>query len=148
MYTLPLNQVCCTNHGMLNPFPELLTYSFFAPLLLRVAVGILFAVAGWRHLVSARALYSQTMRSRFGPRGVMLLWHVGALELLVAAGLIIGFFTQIGAIGGMVLAASFWWRGNENPLATYAASTYALAGIICAATLLTGAGAIAVDLPL
>lgn len=134
---------------MLNPFPELLTYTFFAPLVLRLSVGFLLFFAGWHHLVAQRTSIVSAVVSRVGSKGAGLVWYIGTLEFIVAIGLVAGYLTQIAALIGIGLCLHlFWLARNESPAALFSAGTYFLMVVILATLMVTGAGAMAVDMPL
>ncbi|MES2203149.1 MAG: hypothetical protein V4474_02410 [Patescibacteria group bacterium] len=131
---------------MLNPIPELLTYSFFAPTLLRVVVaGIL-----------AYELYSQFQnREEISQlrypllRGPAVFWTAAALGVVIIIALLLGYFTQYAAIAAAVLS----FRGivqlkRDRGLFCLSRTTYVLLLAICISLLATGAGALALDLPL
>lgn len=131
---------------MLNPIPELLTYSFFAPTLLRVVVaGIL-----------AYELYSQFQnREEISQlrypllRGPAVFWTAAALGVVIIIALLLGYFTQYAAIAAAVL--SFWGivqLKRDRGLFCLSRTTYVLLLAICISLLATGAGALALDLPL
>lgn len=126
---------------MLNTFPQLLVYSFYAPALLRVAVAFaLFYLAyhQWRR----RGEIAQT-RSKFFP-AVSILFNI-----LVGLALFFGYYTQIAAILAIVGFAFGLWMNRRHPhIVILPNSTVKILVIICVSILLTGAGAYAMDLPL
>ncbi len=134
---------------MLNPFPSLLVYGFFAPTLLRVvAAGAFFYLATlhWRTREGvAHDLSGMLGRSTAGPAAAIF----PLVEFLVAAGLLFGFWTQVAAIVGAVLCLKilFVKRGLRH-LSPISHLSYILLGVICLSLLATGAGAFAFDLPL
>ena len=71
------------------------------------------------------------------------------VELLVALGLLLGFYTQVAAILGVIICLKVLLvkRGlrHVSPLSHLG---YALLALICLSLLFTGAGAFAFDLPL
>lgn len=115
---------------VLNPFPALLDFSFFAPLLLRVIAGVLFVRMGyWQFRTSSKERKA-----------------LGIVEVLGGLALIAGFYTQI-AVLVLGLVATI---GTFRTLRTNEArsDTYALLLAIMLSLLATGAGAFALDLPL
>jgi uncharacterized membrane protein YphA (DoxX/SURF4 family) len=133
---------------MLNPFPDFLMYGFFAPTLLRIAAAMaLFYIA-----------YSiMTNRDKLAELKVPIIGHYrpwmaiisGAVTTLVALSLFVGYLTQIGAILGAVIGlkqAIFAKRyASATPLSRGA---NLLLMAICLSLLVSGAGALAQDLPL
>ncbi|MGH7141849.1 MAG: hypothetical protein ACREGH_04450 [Minisyncoccia bacterium] len=136
---------------MLNVFPGLLTYTFFAPTILRLAVAItLFIMAGhtWRHrqhLMHVRLLW-------LAPEGWMP--YVATLgECILGVFFFIGLYTQVAAIVGIVGMVKYaiyrhWWPDMVTEYFPIAPGTAWLIAIICLSLLLTGAGAGAFDIPL
>jgi len=121
---------------MLNVFPNLLTYSFFAPTLLRVALALLF-------IYVAYVQYSK--RAHLG----QFAWISIILHAALAVMLFVGYYTQVAALAGGLgsLVGLFRIRGTEHFI-VYSKSTLLLIVTICLSLLLTGAGAFAFDLPL
>lgn len=118
---------------MLNPFPELLYLSsFFAPLLLRVAVAITFFYVAY------------LLFHKQGIGKISAFAHV-----LLGGLLLIGFYTQIialvGAIGSI---ANIIMKSVQPELIPLSRVTLALLAVILLSLVLTGAGAFAFDLPL
>lgn len=114
---------------MLSSFPELLFLSPFAPLLIRVALGLLLTHDAW-HTVSHSDLLVR-IRSLTG--------------IILAAALFAGAWTQLAALATVfILTLSLVLpRLRTLPLSsTLLALTMALSLVV------TGAGALAFDLPL
>ena len=72
-------------------FPQLVQYSDFGWLFLRLAVGLIFIYHGWPKIKNYKQM---TML----PGGVIGALVLGLVESLSAIGLIIGFYTQIAAL--------------------------------------------------
>jgi len=124
---------------MLNPFPDLLALGFLAPTLLRLAVALSFGATAW-------AQYSRrTELTSFG----MWLWLVVTIEVAITLSLLLGAYTQLGALGALVLSVVYAVYakkyGRAVPLCR---GEYILLAIISASLLISGAGAFAQDLPL
>lgn len=132
---------------MVNPFPDLLTYSFFAPTLLRFAAACIFAYGAyymWQH-------QKHIAQRRFPIIGHAP-WLGGAAAIahaLVAAMLAFGYYTQfaalagaLGALKGAVLVERY------RDTFPFSRATYFLLVFMLLSLLLTGAGALAKDLPL
>lgn len=111
---------------MLSLFPELLFLSLFAPLLFRITLSIVFALASW---------------NRF-KHGALVL---SVIEALAASLLILGAWTQAAALGAFVLLVFYLYAPRYAP---YARSTILIALPVAFSLLITGAGALAFDLPL
>lgn len=74
-------------------FPQLARFTDLALLLLRVMVGIVFAASGWNDLRHPE----ERSRSIGMSRGFTI--FLGVAELLGSLGLVAGVFTQLAAIG-------------------------------------------------
>lgn len=83
---------------MLNPFPELLVLSFFAPLFLRVALGLVLFITSFHHLIDKREELSIKFNEIWPKYGTKIVWIVGVTEVVVGLSFIAGFYTQIAAI--------------------------------------------------
>ena len=123
---------------LLNPFP-IQWLSLFAYFLLRVFVGAILVYLGFRHLA-----YRKELRVVFGWSGLLLLTIEFVLGLLV----LVGAFTQYAALGIMFLSLLFIvFRGKLQHKTVPERIFYVLL-FACGLTLfITGAGALAVDLP-
>src|SRR3990167_5540064 len=80
---------------MLNIFPDLLSYSFFAPFLLRVVLGLVFIVHGYPKLFKS---FSETVGffESIGIRPAKFwVFVVGAVEFFGGIALVFGFATQL-----------------------------------------------------
>ncbi|HEY6019978.1 MAG TPA: hypothetical protein VIY48_08755 [Candidatus Paceibacterota bacterium] len=122
---------------MLNPFPGLLVFGFFAPTLLRVTVGLMFGYLAVAHF-SHRPNMNQAIA-----------WLLILVETLIALSLFFGYHLQYGAIAGIIVAAgqavTAKRHAHVTPLLTL---EYVLLIVLCLSLLLSGAGALAFDLPL
>lgn len=132
---------------MLNTFPALLTYGFFAPALLRIAAAACFAYLVWSHLSHSKEI-ARIPLPLIGAQSSVA--YVGAIiEALVALALLFGYHTQIAAIAGAVLSLKYWyWSGSYHAYFIYSRAACFLLLVICLSLLLSGAGAQAIDLPL
>ena len=132
---------------MLNTFPNLLVLGFFASTLLRVAVACLFFYASY----SAYKQRDAASHLRFPLIGEAS-WAGGVTMLMYAAiGLVLlfGAYTQIAALlAGIVSIKGLLFCKRFGPLFPYSRSTYFLILAICLSLLVSGAGAMAFDLPL
>jgi uncharacterized membrane protein YphA (DoxX/SURF4 family) len=132
---------------MLNPFPELLVYGFFAPTLIRIFVALVF-------FASAYALYTRreelsTMRFVFIGRGPALIWAALLVNVAVGAMLFAGYYTQIAALVGALLSIKgLVWGKRYGRFFVLCRIDYLFVLVMCLSLLLTGAGALAFDLPL
>lgn len=132
---------------MLNPFPQLLVYGFFAPTLLRVVVALVFAYIALRQW-KKRDEFGETNFFIIG-KGMWIVWFSIGIEALVAAGLFLGLYTQVAALLGALLAIkSYVWRGRYPVAFPLSRMVSLLLAVICLSLIFSGAGALAFDLPL
>jgi uncharacterized membrane protein YphA (DoxX/SURF4 family) len=132
---------------MLNPFPSLFTYAIFAPALLRLAAALIFAYVAYKQW-RRRDELAQTHFPLVGG-GAWTVWIFIIIELLAAAGLLLGYYTQWAALLGALIAlkSSVW--GHRYPrYFVLARATSLLLLAVCLSLLLTGAGKIAFDVHL
>jgi hypothetical protein len=113
---------------MLTLFPSLLTFSFFAPTLLRLAVALVF-------FLEMRGLRAHPSKKRFGVLS-------GIIGLFILAGA----WTQLAAIAGLAYVAFAYVKKEQGSLFLKTETTL-LALAILASLLALGAGAAAFDLP-
>ncbi len=123
---------------MLNPFPSLLVFGFFAPTILRLAVAFTFFYAVRITIRGKNALSKNIALNIFV-----------LIEAIMAAALFIGYCTQIAALVGIALCIkSLFVRHDTHNAFPLDRTTYILLMIICLALIFTGAGGFAFDLPL
>jgi len=113
---------------MLSVFPEILFLSPLAPFLIRLALGGVFVFAAWAHVqhpdIASRVL--------------------SILEFGIAIPLVVGAWTQPAALLGSIVIAVWLFQ----PRRVYHLSTILLALVMALSLIVTGAGALAFDLPL
>ncbi len=132
---------------MLNPFPNLLFLSYFAPTLLRLAAALVIAFVAYTHIKNRGAL-SNTKFPIVG-KGAWIVWASIVVEAAVAAGLLFGYGTQLAALLGAVLGLKYSaWAGRYPQFFVLSRIASLLLLVICLSLLVTGAGAFAMDLPL
>lgn len=120
---------------MLNPFPSLLVFSTLAPFLLRLVLGFVYLDLGILNLKSKK--------------GSKYLMALGAVEIIGALMLFVGFYTQIAALLFVLISGvSFYLEYKDSALMKRDIVFYLLILAISLSLLLTGAGAYAKDLPL
>ncbi|MCR4325201.1 MAG: hypothetical protein NUV59_00100 [Patescibacteria group bacterium] len=114
---------------MLSALPQLLFLSPLAAALIRLAIAVVFGYMAWRHVRAPETLFRIS----------------GAVEAVVGLALLLGAWTQPMALLGVVLVAGSLLFPRARALPR---SALALALVMCATLVMTGAGAFAVDLPL
>jgi hypothetical protein len=133
---------------MLNPFPQLLVFGFFAPTLLRVAVAITQWYIAYALFQNKKEIIATTLPI-VGKPGEWMCWLAVLITGLIGVALFFGWETQWAAILGVVIALKHGIGARRyHAIVPLSRSTYVLLGIICLSLLVTGAGALAIDLPL
>ena len=129
-------------------FPGLFFLSPFAVALLRIAAAYAFLYIA-NSMIQDRREIARTRFPLIGHPPMWMVWVWGGIIAIVGCMLALGVYTQIAAIVGMIIALEHGvgsrWYPAIMPLSR---GTYALLFIICASLLITGAGALAFDLPL
>lgn len=118
---------------MLTTFPAFLTYSFFAPLLIRLAAGSAF-------------ISFATPRIRTHRSWMHIARVYGVAEVVVGVMLITGYRVQVAALVGVVLCGTS--LVSRQRLANAPRLTVVLTLLMCLSLVVSGAGALAFDLPL
>ena len=133
---------------MLNPFPELLSYSLIAPLVLRLALGLIFINLGYLKFTSERTSWVGFFKTTFLPASI----SVQVLALIQIVGglmLLLGFFTQVAALVFVIITSIELFIEKRDPILLRRGFVfYLLLFAISLSLLLTGAGFLAIDLPL
>jgi len=116
---------------MLNPFPQLLIFGFFAPTIIRITLAVVFFYTA----------YGFTKQEK--PN-----WFHVAGHCIIGLLLLVGLYTQIAAgVGALgTLGALVWW--DRLPHGRHSRTEAVLLFVMLVSLLLTGAGALAFDLPL
>ncbi len=117
----------------LNTFPILLDFLRVAPFILRIVVGIFIISLG------------------LSRKNKDLSW-LSVFYFIFGASLILGFYTQISSIVGIILLKvdfylDYWKNRKTNPINQNYYFLYTLVVIILLSLLVTGAGAYAFDMP-
>ncbi|HZS43206.1 MAG TPA: hypothetical protein VFA52_03255 [Candidatus Paceibacterota bacterium] len=127
---------------ILNPFPDLLTYSLLAPVILRLTLGYFF----FRVAISRFQTISESGTVLAAPIG----WKILAVaEIIIALCFIAGFGVQIVSLISIVLLIiGLIFYQSTYFLRHYSREVLFLLLLISLSLLLSGAGAWAIDLPL
>jgi len=132
---------------MLNPFPDLLMFSFFVPTLLRITVAVTLVYMALSMGGNKGALVSLRV-PLIGTVPPWATWVSVCVTFLVALSLFVGFGTQISALLAIALILKHLWLGRYTNKLPLSKGVYILLCIICLSLLFSGAGALAFDLPL
>ncbi len=133
---------------MLSLFPQLLVYSFFAPTLLRITAACIFFYLVIFHTRNRKEVAREISVLSYP----VAIW-VSSLFILIEFGvgllLLIGLLTQLAALIGIIICLKIVLikRGLRH-ISPLSHLTYILLIITCLSLLISGAGAIAIDLPL
>lgn len=130
---------------MLNIFPALLAYGLLAPLAIRVFVGLVFFVAGYRRLLR-RIGHADAMT--VPPHPTALKVPLGIVEIVTGIALVVGAYTQLAAIAGAALSLAYMICASRGIIVPGGRSMRLALFVMSLSLLVTGAGAFAFDIPL
>jgi uncharacterized membrane protein YphA (DoxX/SURF4 family) len=135
---------------MINPFP-IAYLALVAHAILRVMLGLILVQLGWRHMTKDNARLAEALRScvpslaRFAP-GFAL--YFAMVEIALGAAFIAGFYTQIAAMVAVVYALKLLYLRNRLAGLTPSPSFFVLMIGVCLSLFITGAGILAMDIPI
>lgn len=142
---------------MLSIFPNLLTYSLFAPFVLRLALGSFFILQGIRRIRQDAPAWNSLWGSDSGSvkmeNGAAVPWTLASvlarLQILIGAFIFIGLFTQVVTILAILFVWVEWFkRSRTNPHSFSELWGIIFVTAIGISLLFLGAGYLAFDLPL
>ncbi len=132
---------------MLNPFPDLLGYVFYAPTMLRIAVALAFFFGAYIQYKRLGELSRISFPLVGG--GVWIIWLSIIAHAVIGLMLFVGYYTQIAAILGALGGIKGIVYAKKYPrLFALCRAEYFFIVVICLSLLLSGAGAFAYDLHL
>lgn len=133
----------------LSIFPSLLLFQYYAPLILRVALGVIFVDFGWAKLTTQKTEKARFFDSIKLKPGNTFVWIIALTEIVSGIFLIAGFLTQIGALVVIIISLASLYLKKKYP-SSFASSFgfLFLIFIISLSLILTGPGKFALDLPL
>ena len=130
---------------MLNLFPSLLMFGFFAPTIIRIIAAMTLFVVALRMQKNKNEILSTKLPIIGTPKGWML-WIYVVLTTVVGMALFVGYATQLAALLGMVVALKHAVFASRYPqLRPLPRASYVMLFFICLSLLLSGAGAFAFD---
>jgi uncharacterized membrane protein YphA (DoxX/SURF4 family) len=134
---------------MLNPFPELLAYGLFAPLFLRLVLGIIFLNLGYLKFGTENNVWTKFFDlTIFKPAGFWVKLFA-LIQIIGGLALIVGVYVQIAALVFAITTLLELYVENREPvLLNRNFVFYILLFVISLSLLFSGAGFFAVDLPL
>ena len=122
---------------MLNTFPDLLSFSFIAPLILRIFIGSYFLKQTWVELVKHK------QRKSNSPRILRIIGGIGGILL------IIGFLTQVTSLFLILMTIfNIVYRIKNKKLTNGKMDFYIIVIGVLISLMVTGAGFMAIDMPL
>ena len=134
---------------MLNPFPELLSFSLLGPFVLRVVLGLIFIDLGILKFRGEKTRWLASFEAlNIHPADLMLAIYA-LLQIVGGVFLIAGFWTQVAALVLAVFSGielGIEWKARE--VLKRDLVFYLLLFVISVSLLFTGAGAFAFDIPL
>lgn len=134
---------------MLNPFPELLTYSQIAPFVLRIVLGLIFIDLAYLKVYKERLDWRRSFEALGLRPADTLVYIYAAIEFVAGLLLILGLYTQIAALAiAVVTGIEIFLEWKDGNFFKRDLVFYILLFIIAISLLLTGAGAFAFDIPL
>lgn len=134
---------------MLNPFPDLLTYSLLAPLILRVVLGFIFIDLGLLKLKGEKERWRATFEALYLRPADFFVPLYALLQIAGGILLIIGLWTQVAALMFVIFTgAELYIEWSAKEILKRDLVFYLLIFIISLSLLFTGAGAFAFDIPL
>jgi len=134
---------------MLNPFPDLLTYSLLAPFILRVVAGFIFINLGILAFKNEKERWLVSLSTLKIPNPKLTLKILGGIEIIAGIMFILGFYTQVAALVLALLTSAEAYVEYKDPTILKRNFVfYIMLLAIVLSLLLSGAGAFAIDLPL
>src|SRR3989344_8125979 len=134
---------------MLNPFPDLLTYSLLAPCILRLISGLIFIDLGFLAFKNEKERWIISLSTIKIPNPKIAVKIFGAIEIVGGIMLLSGFYTQVATlILGLLTFAEAYVEYKDPDILKRNFVFYIMLLAIVLSLLLSGAGAFAIDLPL
>jgi putative oxidoreductase len=134
---------------MLNPFPELLSFSPLAPFILRLVLGLIFLDLGILKFRSERPRWIKSFQALHLNPAELFLIIFGLIEVVGGVLLLIGAWTQIAALVFVILVGlEFYVEYKDASVLKRDFVFYFLVLAIAVSLLITGAGAYSFDIPL
>lgn len=134
---------------MLNPFPEFLALSFFAPFILRVILGLVFVDLGFLKFRGEKESWLASFEALGIRPADFLLPIYATLQIVGGLLLIVGLWTQVAALVFVIFTGiELYVEWREGSILKRDIVFYILIFAISISLLLTGAGAYAIDIPL
>lgn len=131
---------------MLNPFPELFTYSLLAPFILRLVVGLIFIDLGVLAFRNEKERWVASLSTLKVPKPKLAVKIFGSIEVIGGLMLLVGFYTQIGAlILALLTFAESYIEYKQPEVLKRNFVFYVMLLAIVLSLLFSGAGKFAID---
>lgn len=131
-------------YHILTPFPDLLNYAFYAPIIIRIALGLTSIDFG----VGRKQTKENQSSEPTNPEKKSSNYFIQGLFIIGGLAVIIGFYTQIAAILLAILYVLGLFKKDWICAKNVNRSELILLFAMCLFLLLFGAGAFAIDYPL
>lgn len=129
-------------------FPSLFFLSPFSATILRIAAAYAFFYIA-NYMIGEKHTIAHTQFPLVGQASEWMVWVSSILTAFVGVLLAIGLYTQAAAIAGVIISLKHAVLSRKYPaIATLSYGTCALLCFVCVSLLITGAGAVSLDLPL
>ena len=137
---------------VLNPLPDLLNYSLFAPTILRIVFGAYLIMFGYAKVAVKKGEKSVVLSGAETKKlfpSPPLVKTLGVIEFIVGIAFVIGLYVQIDSIIAIVIfLAEILLYDKFNPPKKISKGVLLLFLVIALSLLLSGAGKVAIDWPL
>lgn len=134
---------------MLNPFPDLLSYSLLAPLILRLVVGLIFIDLGVLKFRSEKERWLASFDALHLRPADLFVNLYGFLQVAGGILLVVGLWTQLAALAFVIFTGiELYIEMTAREVLKRDLVFYLLVFTISLSLLFTGAGAFAFDIPL
>jgi len=135
--------------AILNVFPELLSFSFLAPMILRIVLGVITLNLGLLKWKTERERWNLFFKGFGATESGVFVTLFALIEIIGGVALILGLYTQMAALIFAVIGfVEIYAEYKESALVKRNITFYILLFAIALSLLFTGAGAYSLDLPL
>ncbi len=135
--------------AILNVFPELLSFSFLAPMILRIVLGVITLNLGLLKWKTERERWNLFFKGFGATEPGAFITLFALIEIIGGVALILGLYTQMAALIFAVIGfVEIYAEYKESALVKRNITFYILLFAIALSLLFTGAGAYSLDLPL
>lgn len=131
---------------MLNVFPHLLDFSFIAPLLLRIALGVTLFTIGRSMITTKLISVSAYFEAQEYPIARFIPWFLGYAAIVTGIFCVLGFFTQIASLVAIyILLNMMFIEHRDERVFEYSQVFYLIMIVIASSLVFSGSGLVAID---